>query len=53
MCRFTLGVGFNVVSSRVLGPASIESQLGLSFLIQFASALLFADVALVQALIRP
>ena len=53
MCWFKLVVRLNVVSSRVLGPASIELQLGLSFLIQFASALLFAGVALVQALARP
>jgi len=46
-------VRFDVVSSRVLGPASIELQLGASFLIRFAFVVLFADIALVEALVRP
>jgi len=53
MCRFTLGVRFDVVSIRAVGPASVELQLGVAFLIAFASALAFADVALVQAWVRP
>ena len=53
MCRFTLGVRFDVVLIRAVGPASVELQLGVAFLIAFASALAFADVALVQAWVRP
>ena len=57
MCRFKLGVRFDVVSILVFGPASIELQLGVALVIAFASAFrsssLFAGVALVQALVRP
>ena len=55
--NFRLCVGsrwaFVLMLFRAVGPASVELQLGVAFLIAFASALAFADVALVQAWVRP